>query len=393
MKITVRELDAIIVGGGIQGATVALAAAQRGLRTLIVERDDIGAGASGNSYGIVHGGLRYLQTLDIPRWRRSRQAQAWYLKEFPTFVKPLRCVMPLYRWRFRSATAFRLAIQLEILLFRIFNLETPLPPTSMITTSALKNEFPALPGQNLTGAACWYDAEVSDMPGLIRAILNKAGMRPSDIITGSQAKELLLCGNEVRGLRIADKVSGETTELKCNVIINCAGSWAGAWQQNAQAPSAATLAFNLLLDRPMHGESALAQSVQPGKGRSYFIRSYAGGTYAGTYYRPAPGMIEPHATKQDVTDFLWELDQAFPGEDLLNAPVRQIMPGLLPDKDGSGIALSSKDNLLQGPKGFYTVLGGKFTTAPLLSQETIARIWPMHPSNHAATAEVARQHV
>lgn len=388
-----RELDAIIVGGGIQGATVALAAAQKGLRTLIIERDDIGAGASGNSYGIVHGGLRYLQTMDIFRWRRSRQAQAWYLDEFPAYVKPLRCVMPLYRKRFRSASAFSLAIRLEKLLIRLFNADTALPPTSMLSIAELKKEFPSIPDKGLTAAACWYDAEVDDMPGLIRAILRKAGMQSSDVLTGSEARNLLLCGNQVRGLRVADRTSGKTRDIKCNIVINCAGSWSGVWQHGTQTPDAATLAFNLVLDKPMQGNSALALSVVPGKGRSYFIRPYAGGMYAGTYYQPAPGMVEPQPTSQDVSNFLFELDRAFPGENLLNTPVRKVTPGLLPDKDGSGVALSPKDHLQEGPKGFYTVLGGKFTTAPLLSQDAVAKIWPFRSSIDTAKAEVARQHV
>lgn len=361
---------------------------------MIVERDRIGVGASGNSYGIVHGGLRYLQTLDIQRWRRSRQAQAWYLKEFPDFVKPLRCVMPLYRWRLRSAFAFRFAIQLEKLLIKIFNEETPLPATTMLSVAALKNEYTAIPEQGLTAAACWYDAEVNDMPGLILAILQKAGLTSSDILTGSEAKELLVSDNEVIGLRIANQASGQVSDLPCKIIINCAGSWVGSWQHGTSTPSAATLAFNLHLDRAMPGNSALALSVEPGKGRSYFIRPYAGGIYAGTYYRPAPEMIEPEASKQDVSDFLAELDQAYPGMDLLNAPVRQVMPGLLPDQDGSGVNLSSRDYLLsKGPKGLYTVLGAKFTTAPILSEEAIAKIWPVRALDDTAGAVVARQHV
>lgn len=53
--------DVVVVGGGCNGAGVALDAATRGLRTLVIERDDFGSGASSKSTKLIHGGVRYLQ--------------------------------------------------------------------------------------------------------------------------------------------------------------------------------------------------------------------------------------------------------------------------------------------------------------------------------------------
>ncbi|MCZ6569740.1 MAG: FAD-dependent oxidoreductase, partial [Deltaproteobacteria bacterium] len=53
-------LDLLVIGGGITGAGVLRDAASRGLRALLVERDDFASGTSGRSSKLIHGGLRYI---------------------------------------------------------------------------------------------------------------------------------------------------------------------------------------------------------------------------------------------------------------------------------------------------------------------------------------------
>jgi glycerol-3-phosphate dehydrogenase len=385
--------DAIIIGGGIQGVSMALAAAQRGLSTVIVERKSLAAGATGGSYGIVHGGLRYLQTLDIPRWRRSRRAQAWYLQRFPGYVRPLRCVMPLYKGRLRSPQLFRGAIALEKSLASIFDAQVPLPPPQLLSAGEVLAVFD-VPPAGLVGAACWHDAEVTDMPGLLQSILNQAGVDASSILMPFEARELLMDQGQTIGLRVVDTRNGETRDIMSRVVINCTGAWAESWQKIAECPPAKTLAFNLLLEGRMPGDSALAISAIPGKGRSYFLRPHPGGIFVGTYYRPAPEATEPVVNEPDIQAFLGVLDAAMPGLNLRQAQVKEVMAGLLPDKDGTGKHLSSHDRILaHRPHGFYSLLGGKFTTAPLLSEDAADLIWDEQTiSNDISDATLAKHH-
>ena len=79
------QFDAVVVGGGIQGLMVAWEIARRGGRPLLLERNALGGGASNASLGIIHGGLRYLQSLDVRRWHRSRREQLWFAREFAAY--------------------------------------------------------------------------------------------------------------------------------------------------------------------------------------------------------------------------------------------------------------------------------------------------------------------
>jgi glycerol-3-phosphate dehydrogenase len=87
-QATSRPHDLIVIGAGIYGVAMALEAARRGLRVVLVERDDFGGATSWNSLRILHGGLRYLQTLDLPRFFDSVAERRWFCRHFPELVAP-----------------------------------------------------------------------------------------------------------------------------------------------------------------------------------------------------------------------------------------------------------------------------------------------------------------
>ena len=105
-----EPFDVIVVGGGIYGACTLLEASRRGLRALLIERDDFGGATTWNSLRIVHGGLRYLQHADLGRFRRSVAEQTWWLHNFPDLVEPLSCLMPLYNFGLKRTDVMRAAL-------------------------------------------------------------------------------------------------------------------------------------------------------------------------------------------------------------------------------------------------------------------------------------------
>src|SRR2546429_3294408 len=95
--LTERTFDVLVVGGGIYGLTIAYDAAQRGLSVALIEADDFGSGASFNHLRTIHGGLRYLQSLDIVRARESMRERATLARIAPHAVQPLVFAFPLRR--------------------------------------------------------------------------------------------------------------------------------------------------------------------------------------------------------------------------------------------------------------------------------------------------------
>ena len=94
-----REFDVLVVGGGITGAVAAWDAAQRGLSVALLERGDFGGATSAESLKVVHGGVRYLQHLDIVRVRESSRERRALLRIAPHLVHPMPFVVPDLRPR------------------------------------------------------------------------------------------------------------------------------------------------------------------------------------------------------------------------------------------------------------------------------------------------------
>src|SRR2546426_358487 len=104
-RLTGRTFDVLVVGGGIYGLTIAYDASQRGLAVALIERDDFGSGASFNHLRTIHGGLRYLQTLDIARARESVRERRTIARIAPHAGRPTPFAPPLYRSLMRGQLA------------------------------------------------------------------------------------------------------------------------------------------------------------------------------------------------------------------------------------------------------------------------------------------------
>ena len=89
--------DIVVIGGGITGAGIALMAAKKGWKTLIVDKHDFAFGTSSRSAKMIHGGLRYLQNLQIKLVKEALHEREHLLKEYPHLVKPQPFFMPIYK--------------------------------------------------------------------------------------------------------------------------------------------------------------------------------------------------------------------------------------------------------------------------------------------------------
>ena len=100
-------VDVVVIGGGITGAGLALDAASRGLRTVLVERHDLAHGTSRWSSKLVHGGLRYLASGQLGIAHESAAERHLLLTRIaPHLTRPLAQVVPLYAPDHLSRGAF-----------------------------------------------------------------------------------------------------------------------------------------------------------------------------------------------------------------------------------------------------------------------------------------------
>src|SRR5260370_10109285 len=85
-----------VVGGGINGAGVAWELARKGYAVTLFERGRVGAQTSSATTKMIHGGLRYLGSLQVELVRESLPGRAWLLEHAPHLGKPIEITLAFH---------------------------------------------------------------------------------------------------------------------------------------------------------------------------------------------------------------------------------------------------------------------------------------------------------
>ena len=161
-KLENSFFDVVIVGGGIHGATAAYHATLAGMKTALVDKSDFCHATSANSLKIIHGGLRYLQHLNIKRMRQSILSRRELMLFAPHLVRPLACIMPTYGFGLRGKEVMRLALLFNDIISWDRNKGlaqgSRLPKGFTITKDMCLKVIPDIETKGLRGASLWHDA-------------------------------------------------------------------------------------------------------------------------------------------------------------------------------------------------------------------------------------------
>ena len=101
------HFDLIIIGGGINGASVARDAILRGLSVCLIEKNTFGSGTSSHSTKLAHGGIRYLEHFEFSLVYESLRERQLLLENAKNYVKPLQFIYPIYKSSYRSLFRIR----------------------------------------------------------------------------------------------------------------------------------------------------------------------------------------------------------------------------------------------------------------------------------------------
>lgn len=377
--------DLIVIGGGVHGVALTLEAARRGLRPLLVERGDFGGATSWNSLRIVHGGFRYLQSLDLARFSESVAERRWFLREFPDLVRPLPVLMPLYGRGLRRASVLRAALAVNDILSRGRNRGVDarawIPAGRIVSREETLRLAPGIRAEGLQAGALWHDAVMTSSARLLIEMLRWACHAGAGALNHVEATSLLIERGRVSGIEAVDRVSGDVLRFHAPVVVNCAGPWAaglaGRFDRPVPRLFAPSLAFNVLLDSPAPVESgALAVSAPRTGARTYFLYGSEAGVWLGTYHdRWSDVDRAPRAEAEQIQTMIDDVNLAVPGAGFHPSGVRRVFAGLLPASPGTdspfGRSVIHDHGRHGGPDGLFSVSGVKFTTARRLAEKVL----------------------
>jgi glycerol-3-phosphate dehydrogenase len=382
-RLSARTYDVLVVGGGIYGLAIAYDAAQRGLTVAVVERDDFGSGSSFNHHRTIHGGLRYLQHLDVRRARESVRERRTIAHIAPQTVAPLAFAVPLYRSLLRGKMAMRAGFLLDR--FVAFNRNSGVPATHRLPAGRVVSrgraiqDYPGLKRHGLTGAAVFWDYVTLEPDRLTFAFAQGAAEHGAVLANHVEAVEPRVSGRRVVGVVARDRLSSRRIEIAAMLTVNATGSQVDRLLTPLGIPSGVPMlkAMNLITSRDA-GDVALGGRSP--SGRNLFLVPWRDHAMFGTWESPAT--IDPSDTavhEADVAAFIAELNQAYPALDLTPSDVTLVHRGVVPATIAHGkVSLEGRDLVFdhaeRGVDGLISAIGTKYTTARGVAQRVTDRI-------------------
>lgn len=216
-----QPFDLVVVGGGVNGCGVAWDASLRGLRVLLVERDDVGGGTSSWSSRLIHGGLKYLEKLDVRLVRESLREREWLLYAAPHLVRPLRMILPFYS----EGKHHPLKLEAGMVAYDVLSWDKSVPRHAVWGKGKTLRKVPGLNPDGLRGAAAYYDAQVELAERLCVEVSLAARAAGATILTHASVERLDVRGGAVTGVEIVEEHTGEHYHVPASMVLNTAGPW------------------------------------------------------------------------------------------------------------------------------------------------------------------------
>jgi glycerol-3-phosphate dehydrogenase len=390
----VADFDLAVVGGGINGAGIARDAAGRGLRTVLIEQNDLASGTSSASSKLIHGGLRYLEHGEFRLVREALREREALLRAAPHLVRPMRFILPIDETR-RSASVLRLGL----LLYDWIGWRKILPGTrelDLVTGEA------GLPLKVRFHHAFEYSDCFVDDARLVVVNAVDAAERGAVIRTRTR------CVRAERGesWRLVLIARGQRDVVTARVLINATGAWSGIFaetvlRQEPQHQPQHQPQHRLRLDKGTHivlrrlFDHDRAYILQAADRRVVFAIPFERDfTLIGTTDQPFAGDPSTAAPSGEEIDYLCRVANEYFRAEIGAADVVWAFAGVrsLYDDGARKAQDVGRDYELildkrYGEAPLLTVYGGKITTYRRLAEQVLARLRHFFPHSRPWTAQ------
>lgn len=393
--------DVIVIGGGIHGATIFYQLAAAGLHTALLEKDDFCGATSANSLKILHGGLRYLQHLNIKRMRESINSRKYFMQMAPHLIKPMPCIMPTYGLGMQGRPIMGTAMMLFDIISMDRNQGAPeknrVGHGNLLTRNQCLRIGPGINPDGLTGAALWYDDLITSTERMALTFIKEGCKFNAMAANYVKVRKLIRNNNRITGVEATDQLTGKTFNARSTLVINAAGPWLDDIRaESHQAPVTEDLskAVNIVINRPLfagHGVGLSSSGefvdqdakIKRGK-RLFFFAPWKDTTIIGTTYSYyGSNRDELALTKDDIQEIIDEVNTIYPLADLTRDDVIFAHAGLMPaHRPESGVRegtpqLVKHSRIIdhgeqEDIQGLLSIEGVKYTTAPAVARDVEA---------------------
>jgi glycerol-3-phosphate dehydrogenase len=393
-----QRFEVVVIGGGITGAGVALDAASRGYSVALLERGDYAEGTSSRSSKMVHGGLRYLQNLDLGLVREALLERQLMVQLAPHLVYPTPFLVPSFAEERRDRK-----LGLGLNMYDVMATTRVGRSRREIRSSKEEDEdyywspdrhrtiprdevlemVPSLASRDPGDAYLFYDCQTDDVR-LVLTVLGEAERFGAAMLNGAEVTEVLIKDGRARGVAFVEAESGERIEVEADNVVNATGVWADRIRPEETveeedvpriSPSRGT---HVLLDRSDLSTGRAACIVPAGAGRAIFALPWYGRTLVGTTDNDFDGDIDHPTPGSDDVEYLLDAVNDFFGVSLSDSDLVGAYAGVRPlistGDPKKSVDISRKAELYETSSGMLTITGGKLTTWRRMAKQTVDRL-------------------
>lgn len=394
----------LIIGAGINGCGTFRDLSLQGVDCLLIDRGDVCGGASAAPSRLIHGGIKYLETGEFRLVRESAIERNRLLRNAPHYVKPLETVLPVRSWlggimpsamRFLGLPAKlkdRGAAITEIGL-RIYDFYSRkvriLPDHRFFGGRRLRLDYPDFE-KGIIAAGLYYEGRITHAERLgLELVIDGIAANPGSALR-TYTTAAAATPTRPGALTLTDQLTGETTEVTADVVINAGGAWidkvnAGlgiASQHMGGSKGSHLIVDNRELHDALHGRMIYFGTTD---GRVNLVYPFFGNVLVGSTDIPQIDPDEAVCSDAERDYLVAVVSEIFPAIRITPEQILLTYCGVrpLPRSEGADIGAVSRDHaigrdVLPGKAvPVLSLIGGKWTTFRAFAEQTADAVLPL----------------
>lgn len=369
--------DLLVIGGGATGLGIALDAATRGYKTLLVEAADFAKGTSSRSTKLVHGGVRYLAQGNVQLVREASIERGLLTQNAPHLVRNQTFIIPVYtQWD-------RLKYTIGLKIYDWISGKLSLGRSVFISRQKTLAALPGVRRKGLLGGVLYHDGQFDDSRlalNLVQTIIEQGGcainyMKVTGLLKNKEGK--------IEGAITLDKEAQLIYNIKAKAVVNATGVFVDdiLEMDNAAAPKSICVSqgVHVVLDKKFFPSEHALMIPETSDGRVLFAVPWHNKVVVGTTDTPVEeASLEPKALEKEIS-FILETASEYLTKKPTRSDVLSVFAGLRPlaaPKQGEQKTkeISRSHKIIVSPSNLFTILGGKWTTFRKMGQDMVDRI-------------------
>jgi len=366
------EWDIIVIGGGATGLGIAVDAAQRGFKTLLVEKNDFAKGTSSRSTKLVHGGVRYLAQGNIKLVMEALRERGYLLSNAPHITRIQEFIIPAF------SVFHQLYYGAGLLIYDLLSNRFSLGKPKLLGKRKMQKYLPGLKMKGVRGGILYTDGQFDDARLAISLALTAHDLG-AVLLNYMPVNGLIKTDGNVKGVLLEDEPNFQTYEARGKAVINATGVFVDSILDMDDSASPAAVmpsqGVHLVIDKSFFPGTSALMIPKTKDGRVLFAVPWSNTVVIGTTDTALNGISEEPTALEEEINFILDHFNQYSNQKIGRNDVKSVFAGLRPlvkTSNTGSTALASRDHtIIVSPSNLITITGGKWTTYRKMAKDAV----------------------